>query len=398
MNFKIPFSGRAHKYTDEELEFIKEVASSAIPLTQGKYLKEFEEKFKNYIGTEYAFALNSATSALELAAQLCQFEEGDEFICPTHTFTASAYPFIKKGAKPIWADIDRDTRVVTLETIKKVITPKTRAVVVVHLYGFIIPDIEEIAKFCKENNILLIEDVAQALGTEINGKKAGTFGDFGVFSFHSHKNITTLGEGGMLVVKDKKYAKIIPLLRHNGHCAWEFERENYWTPAMGNVDLAELNGEYLMPNNYCIGEVECALGVKLLDRIDKINNQKRERAIYFIDEVNKISNLLKFHRVDNKMHNYHLLVAEVKNNKRDIFMQKMAESGVQCVVQYYPLHRYDLYKKLGFDKADCLNSEEFFDNMVSFPFHHMMSEEDFESMLEITKKVLGESGEWRIEN
>ena len=209
MEFKIPFIGRAHRYIDEELEFIKEVASSAIPLTQGKYLKEFEEKFKNYIGTEYAFALNSATSALELAAQLCQFEEGDEFICPTHTFTASAYPFIKKGAKPIWADIDRDTRVVTLETIKKVITPKTRAVVVVHLYGFIIPDIEEIAKFCKENNILLIEDVAQALGTEINGKKAGTFGDFGVFSFHSHKNITTLGEGGMLVVKEKKYADII---------------------------------------------------------------------------------------------------------------------------------------------------------------------------------------------
>lgn len=389
MQFKIPFSGRAHAYTNGELELIKETAKSAVPLTQGKYLKEFESKFCNYIGSDYAFALSNATAALELAAQLCQFKEGDEFICPTHTFTASAYPFIKKGAKPVWADIDLDTRVVTLDTVKKCVTNKTKAIVVVHLYGYCV-DIEPIAKFAKENGILLIEDTAQALGTEIDGKKAGTFGDFGVFSFHSHKNITTLGEGGMLVVKDKKYADIIPLLRHNGHCAWDFERENYWTPAMGNVDLPQLNGEYLMPNNYCLAEVECALGAKLLDRIDKINEEKRERAIYFIDEL-KDFKLLKFHRENSMRHNYHLLAAEIKEGKRDIFMKKMSEEkGIQCVVQYYPLHRYDLYKKLGFGNANCPNSEQFFDNMASFPFHHMLSDEDFEYMLKATKEVLKE--------
>jgi dTDP-4-amino-4,6-dideoxygalactose transaminase len=275
MNYKIPFSGRAHKYTQEEKEVILDAIENAVPLTQGKYQNEFQDKFSSYIGSEYCFAVNNATAALDMSAQLCQFKDGDEFICPSHTFTASAYPFIKKGAKPVWADIEKNTRVVSLNTIKKCITPNTKAVVVVHLYGFIIPDILDIAKYCIENNILLIEDVAQAMGTKINDKMAGTYGDFGVFSFHSHKNMTTLGEGGMLIVKDKQYADIIPMLRHNGHCGWDIERPNYWTPAMGNVDLPKLNDEYLMPNNYCLGEVECALGAKLLDRLDEINSQKK---------------------------------------------------------------------------------------------------------------------------
>jgi len=390
MNFKIPFSGRAHQYTQEEKEVILEAIDSAVPLTQGKYQQAFEKKFSEYIGSDHAYALNNATAGLELSAQMCQFEEGDEFICPSHTFTASAYPFIKKGATPVWADIEKDTRVVNLQTIKEVVSSKTKAIVVVHLYGFIIPDIEEIANFAKENGILLIEDVAQSMGTEVDGKKAGTFGDFGIFSFHSHKNMTTLGEGGMIIVNDKKYADIIPMLRHNGHCGWDVDRPNYWTPAMGNVDLPQLNDEYIMPNNYCLGEVECALGAKLIDRLDDINSQKRERAIKFIDELSQY-NALKFHKENSIKHNYHLLVAQVKEEKRDIFMKKMSEEkAIQCVVQYYPLNRYDLYKKLGFDKANCPNTDEFFDNMVSFPFHHMMSDEDFEYLLKSTKEVLNE--------
>jgi dTDP-4-amino-4,6-dideoxygalactose transaminase len=192
----------------------------------------------------------------------------------------------------------------------------------------------------------------------------------------------------MLVVKDQKYADLIPLLRHNGHCAFNFERKYYWQPAMGNVDLPELNGKYLMPGNYCLGEVECALGIELLSRIDEINARKRERAIYFIDEL-KDYPLLQFHRVDDRKHNYHLLVAEVANNKRDEFIRKMAfEKSIQCIVQYYPLNRYDFYKKLGFGEANCPAADAFFDNMVSFPFHHSLSDDDFEYMLKATKDVI----------
>jgi dTDP-4-amino-4,6-dideoxygalactose transaminase len=390
MNFKVNFSGRGHKYTQEEKDVILEAIENADPLTQGKYQQEFEKKFCDFFRCDYAYAVNNATAALEMSAQMCKFQDDDEIVVPSHTFTSSVYPFIKKGAKVKWADIDLHTRVVTLENIKKVVTSKTKVMVVVHLYGFMIPDIKEIADFCKKNDILLIEDVAQAMGTELNGKKAGTFGDFGIFSFHSHKNITTLGEGGMLVVKDKKYANIIPMLRHNGHCGFDYDREDYWKPAMGELDLPELDGEYLMPNNYCLGEVECALGAKLLDRLDEMNTQKRQRANRFIDELSKFK-ILEFHKVDNNQHNYHLLAARVLDNKRDEIMKKLVyDKKIKCVVQYYPLHRYPLYVKLGFGEADVPNSDNFFDNMISFPFQHWMSNEEFEYMLESTKQVLKE--------
>ena len=354
------------------------------------YLGFADKKFADYLDSKYAFTTNNATSALELTAQLCQFKEGDEVICPSHTFTASLYPFIKKGATPVWVDIDQVTRVVSLELIKKCITPKTKAVIAVHLYGYCIKDIEAIAEYAKEQNILLVEDVAQALGTEVNGRKAGTFGDFGIFSFHSHKNLTTLGEGGMLVVKDSKYADIIPLLRHNGHAQFNFERDSYWKPAMGNVELTVLNDLVLLPNNFCLGEVECALGIKLLDRLDEMNQQKRDRALKFINTLSEFE-LLQFHKVDSIQHNYHLLIAQVNDGKRDDFIHQMAyKKGIQCVVQYYPLNRYDFYKKLGYGEASCVNADKFFDNMVSFPFHHWMSYDDFKYMLDSTIEVLEE--------
>jgi dTDP-4-amino-4,6-dideoxygalactose transaminase len=387
MDFKIKFSGKGHDYTQEEIDTVIQAMKTAEPYTQGAYQKAFEQKFCDYIGTNHAFAVNNATAALELSAQLCQFQPGDEIIIPAHTFTSSAYPFAKRGAKIVWTDIDLQTRVVTVDTLAKKITPKTRAIVVVHLYGYA-ADMPAIVNLANQRNILLIEDAAQSMGTSVDGKKSGAFGDIGIFSLHSHKNITTLGEGGVLVVKNPEMAAIIPMLRHNGHCTFPYEREHYWIPAMGNVDFPELNGQILWPNNYCLGEVECALGAKLLDRIDQMNQEKRSRALHFIDTL-KQYDALEFHRVDSDRHNYHLLVAHVTNGRRDEIMQLMAyEKKIQCVVQYYPLNRYPLYQKLGFGEADCPNTDLFFDNMISFPFHHWMSDQDFEYMLQSTREVL----------
>ena len=120
-------------------------------------------------------------------------------------------------------------------------------------------DMRPIMALAKKHKFFVIEDTAQAMGTDIEGKKAGSFGDFGIYSFHSHKNITTLGEGGMLAVKDPAMAKIIPALRHNGHRPWDFKQSDHFIPAGINVDLPYLNGEPIQPNNYCLGEVECAL-------------------------------------------------------------------------------------------------------------------------------------------
>jgi dTDP-4-amino-4,6-dideoxygalactose transaminase len=388
VQFKIPFSGRAHEYTAEELETIVETAKSAVSLTQGRHRDEFEAAFKTYAGVEHAFAVCNAASALELTAQLCCFKSGDEVIIPSHTYTASAYPFLKKGAKLVWSDIDPVTRVVTVDTLRACITPHTKAIVVVHLYGYC-ADMPAIMALAQEHNLLVVEDVAQALGTELNGQKAGSYGDFGVFSFHSHKNVSTLGEGGMLVVRDPVRAAIVPMLRHNGHAVFSNEpREDYWRPAMGNLDLPMLGDDILMPNNFCLGEVECALGVKLLQRIDVLNDEKRKRAIRFIDELADHP-VLQFHRVESTRHNYHLLVARIANGWRDVFIRTMAqEHGVQCVVQYYPLNRYPFYQKLGCGEANCPCADDFFDNMVSFPFQHSLNEGELDYIVASARSVL----------
>ena len=386
MEFKIHFSGRAHAYTEDEVAVVSTAMRDAEPLTQGRYMRAFQEAFCNYSGAQHAFAVCNATAALEMAAQFCGFQPGDEVIIPSHTFTASAYPFLKNGAKIVWADVDPNTRVVSPETIKKCITPRTKAVVVVHLYGFA-AEMPAIMELTAKHGLLTIEDAAQSLGVEIMGRKTGTFGDFGVFSFHSHKNISTLGEGGMLTVRTKEHADLVPLLRHNGHCAFPFARDDYWIPAMGNVDFPELNGQRMWPNNYCLGEIECALGIKLLDRIDTINHQKRVRALKFIDALADFPELV-FHREPTSRHNYHLLAATM-NNGRDLFIRKMAqEKAIQCVVQYYPLNRYALYQKAGYGKADCPNADHFFDHMISFPFHHWLNDDQLDYILESSTDIL----------
>ncbi|SNB47012.1 DegT/DnrJ/EryC1/StrS aminotransferase family protein [Geobacter sp. DSM 9736] len=387
MTFRIPFSGRAHYYSDEEIAVVINAMQTADPLTQGHFRTNFESSFSSYIGVDHSFAVCNATAALEMAAQLCQFEDGDEVIIPSHTFTSSAYPFAKWGAKIVWADIDLQTRVVTASTIAERLSEHTKALVVPHLYGYC-ADMPAIMDLAENKGLIVIEDAAQSLGTEVDGHKSGSFGDLGIFSFHSHKNITTLGEGGMLTVKNKSFAEIIPMLRHNGHCGFGFDREDYWLPAMGNLDFPLINGAPLWPSNYCLGEVECALGTKLLERLDAINEQKRRRAIAFIDRMSDFPEL-RFHRVDSPRHNYHLLTAMLTNGKRDEFIRKMAaEKQIQCVVQYYPLNRYPLYDRLGFSKADCPNADFFFDNMVSFPFHHWLSDTDATYMIDATSEIL----------
>ncbi|MBT7197739.1 MAG: DegT/DnrJ/EryC1/StrS family aminotransferase [Nitrospina sp.] len=389
MKFLIPFSNRSHSFTEEEVAVVVEAMQSADPLTQGKNLKVFEEGFRQYTNARNVFAVCNATAALEMTVQLARLQRGDEVIIPSHTFTSSAYPFAKRGIKIVWADIDPKTRVLSPRTLIEQISPKTKAVVVVHLYGYG-ADMPEILEIAKTHKLVVIEDAAQALGVDIEEKKAGTFGDFGVFSFHSAKNITTLGEGGMLVVKDEEIAGQVPMLRHNGHCSFPFEREDYWIPAMGNLDFPQLENEVLWPNNYCLGEVECALGAKLLDRIDVINQEKRDRAIMFIDALSDFPEL-EFHQVASSRHNYHLLVAKLNNGKRDEFIRKMAhDKKIQCVVQYYPLNRYPLYQKAGFGHANCPQSDDFFDNMISFPFHHRLTNDELDYILQSTKDVLKE--------
>lgn len=391
MDIKVNFSGRALRYTEDEIATVIEAMQNADPLTQSRYMHAFQDAFAAYQGVAQGscFAVMNGVSALELSAQLCNFKLGDEVIIPSHTFTASAYPYAKKGAKLVWADVDLHSRVVTAASIEKVITPKTRAIVVVHLYGYV-ADMPAIVALARKHGIMVIEDAAQSIGADIDGIKSGAFGDMAIFSFHSHKNLTTLGEGGMLYVRDPKLAALVPPLRHNGHCAYLGERPDYWKPAMGNVDMPMLDGQMLWPNNYCLGEVECALGTKMLERIDSINAEKRQRALRFIDALADFPEL-EFQRVDSSRHNYHLLTARMTTGveKRDALIRGLfEEKGVKCVVQYIPLNRYDFYKRLGLSEACCPNADLFYDTMISFPFQHWLTKAEFDYMLESTREIL----------
>ncbi len=395
MEVRIPFSGRSIRYTEEEVAVVAEIMRSTEPLTQGRHMRAFEAAFARFQGVEEGscFTVCNGTCAMEMVADLLRIGPGDEVVVPSHTFTSSAYPFLRKGARLVWCDVDPRTHVATAETVARVMTGRTRAVVPVHLYGYV-ADMPAIAALCRERGAVLVEDAAQAIGSELDGRRAGSFGDMAIFSFHSQKNLTTLGEGGMLYVRDAALRRLVPPLRHNGHCAWNFPRDAYWKPAMGNVDLPLPSAPDMQPHNFCLGEVECALGSRLLGRVDAVNDAKRERALRFIDALADHPEL-EFLREPTRRHNYHLLAARCTAGaeRRDAFMRLMHEKyGVQCIVQYYPLNRYDYYARQGLGRAQCPVGDLFFDTMVSFPFHAWMSDADFDLMLACTRAALSETG------
>ena len=321
---------------------------------------------------------------------LLNFKKGDEVIIPAHTYCASAIPFARQGAKIIWADININTRVIDIEDIKKKITSKTKAIVIVHLYGFAC-DFTKIIKFCKKKKIKIVEDCAQSLGAEIKNKKVGTLGDFSCYSFHAQKNISTLGEGGMIYVKDNKIAKKVNGLRHNGHSNFKFRRKKYWLPAMGNLDL-DIKNKW--PYKFTLSEVQCGAGIVMLKKLNNLNKIRINRAKKFIQSVSNFKEL-DFNKAFTKnRHVYHLLSAYFaprrninRNNLIDLLYRKYK---IKCAVQYYPLYRYPLFKKMGVKKNKCKNTDKFYDNMISFPFHVWMSNRDFNYLIRSVYKSLTE--------
>jgi len=389
--YKIPWSGRSVNYSEQEIKVVIDAMKTADPLTQGKYLKEFENNFSDYLGVKNSFGVSNCTAALELAAILSGLKQEDEVIIPAHTFCATAIPFARTGAKIVWADIDKDTRTVSAETLEKCITKKTKVIVVVHLYG-LMADMESIMELAQKHNILVVEDCAQAIGAEHEVKKAGSYGDFACFSFHCQKSLNTLGEGGMLVVKSNELSKLVPGLRHNGSKPYPTGREKFWMPAMSDVDFDIDN---FWPYNFCIGEVQCALGVEILKTIDFQNNKRKERAQKMINAFKNYEEL-SFQKVKKTgMHVYHLLSARYDGKKygrnRDDLIELMTQKYlIKTIVQYNPLYRYPMFQKAGFGNANCPNTDEFFDNMISFPFHLWMEEQYFDYMISSTKKALEE--------
>lgn len=385
---KIGWSGRSHKYTEKEISILSNIIRNVDPLTGGKYLKLFENSLRNFLGKKNVFVTSSAASAIELIAMLCQIKKGDEVIIPGHTYCATAIPFARNGAKIIWSDIELKTRVVSLEDILGKITKKTKVIVIVHLYGYAF-DVVELKKRVKKKNkkIIIVEDCAQAFGAKIKKSNVGTIGDFSCYSFHAQKNLTTLGEGGAIYVKKNNLAKKVMGLRHNGHCDYK-KRKYYWKPAMGNLDM-DLKNKW--PFKFTLSEIQCAAGYLLLKRIKKLNNDRIKRAKKVINNLKKFQEIEFLNSFKDNRHVYHLLSARIiskKFNRDDLINLLYNKYKIKCAVQYYPLYRYPLFIKKGFGKAKCPNTDIFFKNMISFPFHHWMTEKNLDYMILSIKKSL----------
>ncbi len=389
--YRVSIPARQRPYTEAEIAVVVDAMRNVQGQTQGAKQEQFQQDFAAFTGANLAFAVANATNALSLAATLCGVRPGDEVIVPAYTFCASAIPFGKEGAKIIWADIHPDTWVVDPADIERKITPRTRAIVAVHLLGMPC-DMPAIMAIAARHGLKVVEDCAQALDARINGQHVGTFGDFGCFSFHGAKTMTTLGEGGMLTVKSDADAALVPGIRHNGCCGFNFPRERYWVPAMSNVDM-DIEGFW--PNNFCIGEVQCALGSEELktltantDRIIAQNDRLRE----FLADVPEIS----FNKIPagyrHVRHQYvqHFDGSAFGKNRDDLLDLLTAKYGIRSIVQYYPLYRYPLFQKLGCGDYDCPVLEGWWDNSFSVPMWCGMDEESLVTIAESVKGAIAD--------
>ena len=389
--YRVSIPARQHPYTEEEINTVIDVMRNQDCQTQGPRMAQFQADFKAFTGANHAFAVDNATNALSLAATLCRVAPGDEVIVSAYTFCATAIPFAKAGAKIVWGDIHPDTWTIDPADIERKITEKTKAIVCVHLLGMPcnMPAIMDIAK---KYSLKVVEDCAQALDARINGQHVGTFGDFGCFSFHGAKTMTTLGEGGMLLVKSDEDAKLVPGIRHNGCCGFDYPRERYWVPAMSNVDM-DIEGFW--PNNFCIGEAQCALGSVSLKNLTANTDMiiaQNEKLRALLADIPEITNNVIPEGYRHVRHQYifHFDGSAFGKDRNDLLDLLTGKYGIRSIVQYYPLYRYPLFQKLGMGEQDCPVLESWWDNSFSLPMWCGMPDEVLQTISEAVHDAVAE--------
>ena len=333
---------------EEEKRRVLDVLSSGI-ISSGKVVEEFERAFAQYIGSKYAVATSSGTSALHLALLTSGIREGDYVLTTPFTFIATANSILHCRAKPFFCDVDYDTFNISPEAIEKALkkNPKIRAILIVHLYGHPC-DMEPIMEIVKKHKLVLVEDCAQAHGSKYGGKHVGTFGITGIFSFYPTKNITT-AEGGMVVTDDEEVYKKLKLLREHG------------MTGAGKYDYTIVGYNYRMTN------IEAAIGLAQLEKLDEFNKARRDNAQYFNQHLKGIPWLATPIEKDRCYHVYHQYTLKVKD--RDRFVEHLKGKGIGCKV-YYPslITDSDMYREIVGDviypTAKKLTKE-----VVSIPVH-----------------------------
>jgi perosamine synthetase len=315
---------------NNELEYVTNCIQTNWISSQGKYVRQFEEMLATYCQMPYALAVSNGTVALHLALLAMGIGEGDEVIVPDLTFAATINAVLHANATPVIADVDPATWNIAPEQIEQLITPKTKAIIPVHLYGFMAA-MDEIMAIAKKHDLRVIEDAAEALGSELNNQKSGSFGDASTFSFFGNKTITT-GEGGMVLFKDKAHYDRACILRDHGMS----RDKKYWHDMVGY--------------NYRMTNLQAAIGVAQMENIDKIVAQKIKLAQQYTSTLKELSAYITLPpQHPNVLNTYWLYSVTINNQEgilsRDEIIKKLLANGIETRPIFYPLHQMPVYKK-----------------------------------------------------
>lgn len=355
--FNIPF------ISGNEVTYLNEVIHKKVFSSPGKFAKKCENELSKITGCSDIRLTTSCTSALELAALAIDLKAGDEVILPSFTFVSSANAFALRGAKLVFVDINPKTMCLDETLLEKAITPKTKAVVLVH-YAGLTENIEKIVEFCKTHQLFLIEDAAQSIDSYYKNQHLGTFGDLGCFSFHDTKNIHC-GEGGAILINNKSLLEKVDIILEKGTNRAAFlagEIDNYtWQSLGSSYGLSEINAAFLFAQ---------------LQELKTVT--KKRKALYSLYQNQlkplKEKGLIDFPETDNN-HNAHIFFIKVENeSKRDALINHLKKQGVSAYFHYSPLHLSEMGKDYQYISSEKDFSASESERIVRLPLFYGLAE------------------------
>lgn len=372
MSGKIRLSKPYFGDTQSLIDLFNEVLDTGF-LIQGQYVAQFEQMVADYLGVKHAIAVSSGTAALHLSLLVFGIGPGDEVIIPAYTFPATANVIEIVGAKPILIDVDLDTYNLLVDQIEKSITPKTKAVIPVHLFGNP-ADMDPIMEIAKKHTLFVIEDAAGALGSTYKGRKCGTIGHVGCFSFHPRKIVTT-GEGGMIVTDDDDLAEKVRSLRNHG------------------MKLIEAKLDFIAPGfNYRMNELEAVLGVIQMREVEKIISERQKLAKIYIDALANFSDIFCQKVLPDCTTVYQAFVVRFKEREANYLIEFLRKSGIEANIGTYALHLLEFYsKKYGYKRSDYPNAAELWSRNLALPFYNDMVVEDILKVINNLRRALNEN-------
>jgi dTDP-4-amino-4,6-dideoxygalactose transaminase len=363
----VPFLDLKRQYSSIKEELDQAVFSvlSHSRFIMGPEVKAFEEKVAEYCGSKFAIGVASGTDALLLSLRACGVGAEDEVITTGFSFFATAGVITRLGATPVYVDIDPDTYNMAPDQIEKKITSKTKAIMPVHLYGQC-AEMDPILVIAKKHNLKVVEDAAQAIGAKYKGKKAGTMGHFGCFSFFPSKNLGAAGDGGMIVTDDSEMAELVKMLRVHG------AKPKYYHSMVGY--------------NSRLDTIQAAILSVKLKYLDGWTEKRREHAESY-NSAFKDSDIITPKEEDFNYHIYHQYTIAVKN--RDKLREVLKDNQIGHDVYYpVPLHLQECYRSLGYEEGDLPEIERKAKEVISLPIYPELTKDEQNFVIETIKKVV----------